>query len=420
LGQSSGSGNRPEGGKIRAFGRREDTEVTNHDPHCAGRLADPAPTDSAKASPSAAIGGPDLGISPDPLLCLQPDGTIIEANQRAAEMFNCHGRLIVGAHVGAFLEGLKEGDSPPSIPNLLDALCVADGRPIETVAHRLNGGSIPVEITTVAITCNGAPAIVAAIRDITHRKQSEHVLTRAKERAERANVAKLDFLGQLSHELRTPLATIIGFGEVMRDEMFGPIGVRLYKTYAADICRSGRQLTDVVERIIDVTRLEGRIATAHTRTADLAEIVDRVLANHAADAAVQGIRLSHNLRRGSIPVVLDDETLEKMIGYVVESAIQYNRFGGRVEIDGHIRQDHEGEAPRVVLTVKDNGQGLPGDKLDLVRNAIDTPQDQANGLSLCAAFLHLIGGSLTIESSPNVGTLATLVFPQRHDGRWRP
>jgi signal transduction histidine kinase len=259
------------------------------------------------------------------------------------------------------------------------------------------------------------------MRDITHRKHNESALTKAKESAERSNVAKLEFLGQLSHELRTPLAAAIGFAEVMRDEMFGPLGIKLYQTYAADICKSGRQLADVVERIIDVSRLEGRMAIAHTRMADLGEIVERVIEHHAADAAIQGVRISHNLRRGSIPVVLDDETLEKMIAHVLENAIKYNRFGGKVEIAGKVEIVRETDARQVLLTVTDNGAGFSAEQLQQLQHSLDTNNQLANGgLALCGAFLHLIGGRLSICSASNLGTTATLAFPQRYDGRWHP
>jgi len=403
--------------------------VTNHNPESPSRIFRPVAviggdtrTDLRVATgESGDVAAVDFSISPDPLLSLQPNGTILNVNHRAAEMFNCHTRLMTGAHIGAFLEGLTEGGEKPSIDRLISALFAGDGSPIETVAHKLNGSSLPVEITSVVVNRGDSSVIIAAIRDITHRKHNEVALTKAKENAERANVAKLEFLSQLSHELRTPLAAAIGFAEVMRDEMFGPLGIKLYQTYAADICKSGRQLADVVERIIDVTRLEGRMALAHTRMADLGEIVERVMEHHAAAAAIQGIRMTHNLRRGSIPVVLDDETLEKMIGHVVENAITYNRFGGKVEIAATVEAGQDSEQRQVLVTVTDNGPGFATDQLRKLQNALDTNQHINNGgFALCGAFLHLIGGHLSICSAPNLGTTVTLTFPQRYDGRWHP
>lgn len=383
----------------------------------------PGPSQAAGSGAKLAVALPHFrfGPSPDPLIALTPAGVICAASERATQMFACHARLMVGAHVGAFVAGLGEEGAERSVTTLMSVLALGSGEPVETIGYRLNGSSLPVEITSIVEKVGDARLLVCAIRDITHRKHSETALATAKETAERSNTAKLEFLGQLSHELRTPLAVIIGFSEVMRDEMFGPLGVKLYQTYAADICKSGRQLTDVVERIIDVTRLEGRMSVAHSRTADLSEVVERAMEDHAGKATIQGVRVNHNLRRGSIPVLLDDETLGNMIGHVIDNAIKYNRFGGRVEIRAITENAPDTDAARVRMTVSDNGPGIEREKLSRLRRSLDSNQEKTmGGLALCNAFLRLIGGQLSVESTANAGTTVTLLFPQRYDGRWRP
>ncbi|WP_374375664.1 PAS domain-containing sensor histidine kinase [Dongia sp.] len=383
--------------------------------------------ESSAANETAMAPGLGLEISPDAMFCLTTGGIVCEVNDRAANLLGYHAQLMSGAHVGAFISRGAEADSNSAdagsadsgLGDLLQALLAGDGRAIEATAHTLSGQNLPIEITTLRHRQNGQDYLVCAMRDISHRKQHEHVLAEAKEIAERANVAKLEFLSQLSHELRTPLAAIIGFGEVMRDEMFGPLGVRLYQTYAADICQSGRQLTDVVERIIDVARLEGRMATAHARTADLGEMIELVIERAAPEATKQNVRLHNNIRRGSMPVILDDEALAKMIGHVVDNAVTYNRFGGKVEIAAAADQSKDGNL--IHLTVTDTGPGMLPDKLAELRRSIDgTKAEASGGLEVCAAFLHLIGGKLDICSAPNLGTTVTLTFPRRCDGRWRP
>lgn len=361
-----------------------------------------------------------LPLSPDATLCLGTDGMVYGANARAASLFGYHPKLMAGAHIGAFVSlPSAAAKDAPDLHELLRQLITGDGQAIEAMAHTLSGQNLPVEITSIRHQAEGHEFIICALRDISHRKHNESALAEAKEVAERANVAKLEFLSQLSHELRTPLAAIIGFGEVMRDEMFGPLGVRLYQTYAADICQSGRQLADVVERIIDVTRLEGRMTTAHARTADLAEIVDHVIERAAAEATKQNVRLHSSLRRGSLPVVLDDETLGKMVGHVVANAIAYNRFGGKVEIAATAEPGKDSNL--INLSVTDTGPGMLPDRLAELRRAIDGGAGESSGgLGMCAAFLHLIGGGLDICSAPNLGTTVTLTFPRRYDGRWRP
>lgn len=388
-----------------------------------GRLSTPLDGPGA-ANETTPIVAPGLGleVSPDAMFCLTPGGIVCEVNDRAAALFGYHAQLMTGAHIGAFVSrggDIESGSTDSGLGDLLQMLLAGDGHAIEATAHTLSGQNLPVEITTICHRQSGQDYLVCAIRDISHRKHHEHVLAEAKEIAERANGVKLEFLSQLSHELRTPLAAIIGFGEVMRDEMFGPLGVRLYQTYAADICQSGRQLTEVVERIIDVARLEGHMATAHARTADLGEMIEQVIERAAPEATKQNVRLHNNIRRGSMPVILDDEALAKMIGHVVDNAVTYNRFGGKVEIAA--AADHSKDGNLIHLTVTDTGPGMLPDKLAELRRSIDgTKAEASGGLEVCAAFLHLIGGKLDICSAPNLGTTVTLTFPRRCDGRWRP
>lgn len=364
----------------------------------------------------------NLMIAPDAMLCLTTDGIICDVNERAVGLFGYHAKLMTGAHMGAFISSGTETEAvnfPAGSQDLLQRLALGNGQAIEATAHTLSGGNPAVELTTISHQQNGIAYIICALRDISHRKRNEDVLMAAKEVAERANVAKLEFLSQLSHELRTPLAAIIGFGEVMRDEMFGPLGIKLYQTYAADICQSGRQLTNVVERIIDVARLEGRMATAHARTADLGEVIERVIERLAVEASKQNVRLHNNVRRGSIPVILDDETLEKMICHVVDNAITFNRFGGKVDISA--TADPAKDANLIQLTVTDTGPGMQPSRLETLKRSLDGARNESSGgLELCAAFLHLIGGKLEICSALSLGTTVTLNFPRRYDGRWRP
>jgi PAS domain S-box-containing protein len=382
-------------------------------------------TNAANEAIAVAPMAPAIGLplSPDAMFTLTPGGIVCDVNERATILFGYHAQLMSGAHIGAFISRDSDadaGDEASSLDDLLRTLLIGDGRAVEANAHTLSGQNLPIEITSLRHHHGGLDYIVCAARDISHRKHHESVLEEAKEIAERANVAKLEFLSQLSHELRTPLAAIIGFGEVMRDEMFGPLGVRLYQTYAADICQSGRQLTDVVERIIDVARLEGRMATAHARTADLGEMVEQVIEQAAAEATKQNVRLLNNVRRGSIPVILDDESLAKMIGHVVNNAIAYNRFGGKVEISAAIDAGKDGNN-LIHLAITDTGPGMLPDKLVEVKRSLDgSKRETSGGLELCAAFLHLIGGNLDVCSAPNLGTTVTLTFPRRCDGRWRP
>jgi PAS domain S-box-containing protein len=367
----------------------------------------PQPTPEALLIEATAAAG-------DAILALARDGTIMSANPGAARMFACHERLLVGAHIGAFLQGLKsDDDTGPSIDLLINRLGHSDGHAVDTVGFRLNGGGFAVEITARSFLTEGRTYLACVIRDVTDRKKSEVDLLQAKETAERANRAKSQFLSELSHELRTPLSTIIGFAEVMKNEMFGPLGVKLYLTYARDILNSGQQMLDVVERILEVTRLERGTATAAAQIVDIGLVTDKVLSGFSQAARDANLRLTSHIRRGAALAYLDIDALEKMLRHLVGNAVKYNRPGGAVEVAVAAAAE---DAKNITIKVNDSGVGMDSAQLDHIRRKIEGDDEMlmmaGGGLALCASYLRLIGGRLSIESRAGMGTTVELLLPQ--------
>ncbi len=351
----------------------------------------------------------------DAILTLSGDGTIVSANPGAARMFVCHQRLLIGAHIGAFLQGLKEhAGTEPSVEQLLARLQHSDGHALDTVGFRLNGGGFAVEITARPFDCEEKPYLACVIRDVTDRKKSEVDLLQAKETAERANRAKSQFLSELSHELRTPLSTIIGFADVMKNEMFGPLGVKLYLTYAHDILHSGQQMLDVVDRILEVTRLERGTATAAAQIVDIGLVTDKVLGGFAQQARDGNLRLTSHIRRGAALAFLDVDALEKMLRHLVGNAVKFNRPGGAVEVAVAAAAD---DAKEITISVNDTGLGMNPVQLERTRRKIEADEEMlmmaGGGLALCASYLRLIGGRISIESRLGMGTTVELVLPQQ-------
>ena len=236
----------------------------------------------------------------------------------------------------------------------------------------------------------------------------------AKEEGEISDRAKIEFLANMSHELKTPLNTVIGFSELMAAEALGPIGTPQNKEDAEQIRDSGRYLVDIVNDILDVSRLE-----ANTVEADDNDI-------HIEDAVVSGLRLVADRARESeislsvalppdLPVlVADSRMFKQMIRNLLTNAVKFTPRGGAVYVTGR----HTAETG-IDIAVRDSGCGICADMLDKVTRPFHQADASLSrkhegtglGLALVNSMMLLHGGKLVLESGLGAGTTATLRFP---------
>ena len=251
-------------------------------------------------------------------------------------------------------------------------------------------------------------------QEVQHRMKVERDLREAKVQAEAASHAKSDFLAMVSHELRTPLNAIIGFSEVLSEEMFGPVGVRRYTEYAGDIRGSAQHLLELINSILDLTRVERDSYKLEDSQVDLVCIVDECV-RMVADKARQS-QLDLVVRNGrAVPIVLADETaMRQVVINLLQNAIKFTPPGGTVEIGAR-----RGEAGTVELAVVDSGIGIAAGDLERVMEPFFQVESSLArqyegvglGLPLCRKLAKLHGGRLDLASAPGAGTTAIMRLP---------
>ena len=283
----------------------------------------------------------------------------------------------------------------------------------ESRPQRADGSITWVETHAALANWDGKPASLSWLTDINHRKAMELELVRSKEAAEFANRTKTEFLANMSHELRTPLNAIIGFAEVIKDEMFGPIGLVKYADYAKDIYNSGRHLLDLINDILDLSKLESGKLELREEDVNLGATVEECLTLVRNRAATAGVKLVTTVEPGLPMLRCDERALKQVLLNFLSNAIKFTPAGGKVTTA--VCRVADG----IALSVADTGIGMKQDDIKIALEAfgqIDSKvarQHQGTGLGLpiSKSLIELHDGRLVVESAPNEGTTMTAIFP---------
>jgi signal transduction histidine kinase len=248
------------------------------------------------------------------------------------------------------------------------------------------------------------------------RIQLEMDLRDARDQAEAANRTKSEFLANMSHELRTPLNAIIGFSELMQLEALGPLGQPQYRDYVRDVHSSGRHLLEIINDILDMSRIEVGRMTLNDDVAETGDILDvcRRMVEGRADAAGLGFELT--VEPGLPPIRVDVLKIRQIVLNLLSNAIKFTPAGGRVSCNAR-----RNDAQELVIEVADSGIGMRPEELAValqpfrqVDGALSRSHEGTGlGLALSRGLAELHGGRIELDSKPQEGTRARLVLPAR-------
>ncbi len=233
-----------------------------------------------------------------------------------------------------------------------------------------------------------------------------------KDRAEAANKAKSEFLANMSHELRTPLNAILGFSEILLTGMFGPIGSPKYSEYAKDIHESGKHLLNVINDILDMSKIEAGQMRIRCETIDLAPLIEESLRLTAIPAQQRNIHVEQRVSTG-LTVEADRRAMKQILLNILSNAVKFTNDGGKIalrarKIDG-----------AVMLTIADTGIGIPKTALSKIGQPFEQVQSQyakskggsGLGLAISRSLVSLHGGRLGIRSREGRGTVVSVKIP---------
>lgn len=291
-------------------------------------------------------------------------------------------------------------------PRVSFELKLRDGRWVKVSDHKTADGS------TVGIRT-----------DITELKQREEALFAAKETAEIASRSKSEFLANISHELRTPLNAIIGFSEIMREQIFGPLGSPQYVEYIGDVLDSAHHLLGLINDILDIAKAEAGKLELSEDDVDIAGVVRSAIRLIQERAQRGQVKIRAQLANDLPLVQADERKLKQILLNLLTNSVKFTPPDGVIEVAARLS-----EAGDFLLAVTDTGIGIAADDIATALAPFGQVDSKLNrkyegtglGLPLSNAMIKLHGGDLAIDSVVGKGTTVTVRLPASRVLRTEP
>lgn len=354
-----------------------------------------------------------LDTATDGIVLIGEDSRIRSINRSAEALFGFESGNIeekpfttlfaVESHRAAqdYLAGLQDN----GVASVLN-----DGR--EVIGREAQGRFIPLFMTIGKLPGEGG--FCAVLRDITQWKRAEEELTKARRDAEYASSQKTEFLARVSHEIRTPLNAIIGFSELMIEGRFGKIDNERYRDYLRDINRSGEHVLDLVNDLLDISKIEAGEQELNYEAVSLNDVLGESVATMQPEANRNRVIIRSSFASGLPDVVADLKTVRQIALNLLSNAVRYTQAGGQVIVSTSYESDGN-----VIMRIRDTGIGMSQGEIDQALkpfkqiNALNRTRGDGTGLGLplTKAMVEANRARFSISSTEGEGTMVEVIVP---------
>ncbi|MBT5665178.1 MAG: PAS domain S-box protein, partial [Rhodospirillaceae bacterium] len=309
-----------------------------------------------------------LKIAPEAIVSMDATGQIMVFNDAAERIFGYRADEIIGRNLDILLPERFRANHMEYLEGFIDS--EVESRPMsqrgEISGLRKDGMEFPIEASISQLRSRGQIVLTVTLHDITESKNAELLLHKALGDAQRADQSKQNFLANMSHELRTPLNAIMGFSEIMENQLFGEIGNERYRGYIGDIASSARHLLDMVNDVLDISKLEAGLQELHVTEFDIVEAIED------ATRVVRGLMEAKDQRfvmeiEGKLSEMQADKTaFRQILVNLLSNAVKFTPEGGEIGLEVSFVQQDDPSQDLVSLTISDSGSGIPQEDIERI------------------------------------------------------